>query len=406
MSDRTLTRTWLALGLFAFAGWAGADTVLTLQQGVNGYGGVEDVWWDNWSSATEVRSYGAYGNIYFYNPITTTARKPLLRFKDLDTAIPVASSEVTKATLKLFEYKCEYPNNTQTDNVAIYRVLRDWVEGDTNKAYVPQTGACLQYYTGSRHVGSGDWTLATGQIDGQDIPVGTNIWAYQVGTGDIVDKVMFDQEWSSSNWDMKANAADLFADTTSGYQVGDTVYVNDYEATATKNPGGGSHGFSFYLDEDRWNPTGSTGHALGCTGDADIDKTDPILASWDDLIWDYAGYTGSDKGSYEGEAGWVEVDITALVQFWMDNPDQNFGVMIAKNNGASGRSFFSSELGMFDVVRRKVPGEYQYSAADAIDLSGSGYTPMLVIEYVPEPATIGLLGIGLAGLATLRRKRH
>ena len=36
-------------------------------------------------------------------------------------------------------------------------------------------------------------------------------------------------------------------------------------------------------------------------------------------------------------------------------------------------------------------------------IAGWGYGPMLVVEYVPEPMTIGLLGLG--SLALLRRRR-
>lgn len=78
-------------------------------------------------------------------------------------------------------------------------------------------------------------------------------------------------------------------------------------------------------------------------------------------------------------------ELTADVQFWLDNPNSNFGWMLVTETEEvrkSARSFASRE-----------------------DASGG---PILVIDFtpVPEPATIGLLGLGLLAFGILRRRQR
>jgi len=386
----------VAVMVIAAFGSAQGNTIV-LQNGLDGYTGCEDNCWDNWNSTAEVRNYGGYDFLRYY--ATGAKRKIVIRFNDLDTAIPVPSDSVISAKLALRQYKSEYPNNSHTDNVAFYKMTHDWVEGTTYRSYIPQDGCSYRYFRGTRNVPDAGWTYHPPGtvIDGTAVPAGTNIWSYQVAAGITVDKVMFDQEWSSKDWDMKATSAALMTDTKSGYQSGTTVYVNDYEATSTKTPNQGDHGFAYLHAADKW-PGGD-----GALGDRD---PTPIYATWEDLIWDYAGYTGSDKASYEGESDFQEVDITAWVKDWMDNPGSNYGVMVSKGlRGTNGRFFFSSEIDRFDVVGRKCYGEYKYNDNNAIDLD-STYGPKLIIEYdlppIPEPAGLSLMGLVLLGL----RKRR
>jgi len=393
-----LVRLAMLVGILIAMVGSAQGIPLVLQNGLDGYMGCEDNCWDNWSSATEVRNYGGYDFLRYYG--SDARRKIVIRFNDLDTLIPVPSGSVISAKLALRQYKSEYPNNSHTDNVAFYKMTHDWVEGTTDRPYITQDGCSYQYYAGTRHV-AGAWTYhAPGTvIDGTAVPAGTDIWSYQVGAGVTVDKGMYDMEWSSSSWDMKATSAALMTDTTSCYQSGTTVYVNHAEATAATNPDNTAHKFCYFEDVDKW--------PGGVGAQADRDPT-PIYASWEDLIWDYAGYAGSDLASYEGESDFQEVDITAWVQEWMDNPGSNYGVMISRGTGGTnGRFFFASEIDEFYVANRKCYGEYNYNQGGvlptALDLT---YGPKLIIEYelppVPEPAGLGLVGMALMAL---RRRR-
>lgn len=399
-----LVRLAMLVGILVATVGSAQGIPLVLQNDLGGYMGVEDNCWDNWSSTEEVRNYGGFGFLRYYD--TGAKRKIVIRFNDLDSVIPVPSGSVISAKLALRQYKSDYPNNSHTDNVAFYKMTHDWVEGTTDRSYIPQDGCSYRYFRGTRNVPDAGWTYhAPGTvIDGTAVPAGTNIWSYQAGAGVTVAKVMFDQEWSSKDWDMKTTSAALMTDTKSGYQSGTTVYVNDYESTATKHPNQGDHGFAYLHAADKWPNAGA-----GPSGDGalyDRDNANPIYASWNDLIWNYAGYTGGDLASYEGESDFQEVDITAWVKDWMDNPASNHGLMVSKGlRGTNGRFFFSSEIAKFDVVGRKCYGEYQYSSGNAIDLDWT-YGPKLIIEYelppIPEPAGLGLIGMALLAL---RRKR-
>ena len=394
-----LVRLAMLVGILVAMVAPAQGETLVLQNGLAGYTGVEDTYWDNWSAGDEPSNKGGAGNLLFYSTIVSTPRKMVVSFGGLDTTIPVSSANVISARLNLFQYTSMYPHSNEApDDTAIYRVRRTWEEGTSGGFYSHAVdGATMPYSEGARHVPSADWTYAPG-------PGGEHVYSFTLPAG-TVDKVMQDRSFGAQNWQAAADMAGLYADSSSWYQSGTTVYVHNNEANATTNPTDSSHGCGYFIAADKWN-------APGCTGAADIDQGpgERITVNWPDLIWNYAGYTGGDLANYEGEAGWVEVDITAWVQGWMDDPGSNFGVLLAREEGGNyiyttGRVFFSSEVGLFDPVGRKVPYEYQYDANRAIQLDET-YGPKLIIEFerppVSEPAGLSLVGLALLAI---RRKR-
>lgn len=95
--------------------------------------------------------------------------------------------------------------------------------------------------------------------------------------------------------------------------------------------------------------------------------------------------------------GWgqsFDIALTAAtVQNWIDAPATNAGIIIKQDMEVPGPTGAAYNLKI----------EMYSSEADNYAPDGI-YAPELVIEYVPEPATMMLLGIG--GLMALRRRRN
>ena len=85
--------------------------------------------------------------------------------------------------------------------------------------------------------------------------------------------------------------------------------------------------------------------------------------------------------------GFVVYDVTTIVNDWLVNGAANYGFYAFHHTSESDtRSVFTSEW----------TGTNESTAVN----------PVLFIDYVPEPATMGLLGLGFAGMAVLRRRRR
>lgn len=79
-------------------------------------------------------------------------------------------------------------------------------------------------------------------------------------------------------------------------------------------------------------------------------------------------------------AEWVEITLSAgVIQQWIDNPGQNYGLILT------------------------APGAVQGAAAYFNSTEAAINGPQLVLQTIPEPTTIGMLGIG-AGVALLFRR--
>ena len=364
------------------AGSAMADQTVTLRQGLGGYTGVEDTmleshgnfntWWAPYANLGEAsQGLRLYGNALYGNAM----RSALVKFDGLDTAIPVTgSASIVSATLSLNQ-----GDGGLTSVVDLYKCLHGWVEGtgkgangpgrwDNPDVKVPVDGASHRFWNAPVVLDASGWT---------DEGVTTwwnNIYSMDV-TGKTIGHVMYDKleyagllgGWNAvDGWrqstaatvdEMKNNDVDL-----EWLQIGDTLYVDHNMADEWTNPGETDEGICYYLASDAWG-------ANGADGDTDIDKADSKVL----------GVAVDD---------WRSVDVTDWVKAWFDDPSSNHGFAVRTDDGDLG--FFSSE------------GADPVTGIGDIDVL---LGPTLTITYVPEPATMGLLSLGFAGLAALRRRK-
>lgn len=319
--------------------------VIDFQQGLNSYTGVVDTWLSDSAYALKALETTLQLNADFQDPDGPTGGwsadqrfKGAIRF-DLG-AIP-AGSTITSATLMTYE---DHHGGNAGDIPVAYRLLKGWVEG--TKTYVTGhandenwrivDGAAQKFRTGI-HVIASD--IAT-------VPLVGGKRQINIGAGlDIADmhyRTPFGGVWTCVNSADEVNGAGkYYYDSASG-----ELYFLPPTSHTTM-------GVGYWLSNEKW-------EALGATGAGDID-----LAS-------------RTQGAYDAGTQWASNDVTAIVQYMLDHPPENFGFGV----GASGHVYWAS--------------------ANYADLAKS---PLLHVEYqVPEPASLAIVLLG--GSALLLRRRR
>jgi len=112
-----------------------------------------------------------------------------------------------------------------------------------------------------------------------------------------------------------------------------------------------------------------------------------ITAPWDEMVVTFANFGGAFAPAVSGAfvadaAGWKTADVTALVQAWLDDPDNNNGLLLDQDSAATPRSRFTSREGTtnhpyLEVVYATAFGNHTVTLADMADAYIWGSMPDL-----------------------------
>ncbi len=112
-----------------------------------------------------------------------------------------------------------------------------------------------------------------------------------------------------------------------------------------------------------------------------------VASSWNEADYTTAGVKAPTRGDLitdvtNTSTGWHEINVTAAVKAWLDGSKPNYGLMLDAD--AYGHRYKQTDVSFWTKE------------------SNYNLPPQLIVDVVPEPATIGLLTMGTLGF--MRRR--
>ena len=388
-----MSTVWAAaVGLLMFVAAApAAINEVTLQEGLNGYVGTQDTDFSQGPDSSYNQPGGGHPSMYTFG--SSFDRDVILVGFDLSSLGTVTS--VQEAKLGMYMYAQAYGGS----QFKVQQLNATWVEGTgTNTWSDKLDGAGHRNRYPPLELMDSDW-VATGGLS----------WKYTVANAPLGPRQK-DESDTTKRWVIRSadypdycHAGRITVYEQDGGKNDGTGFssLKDLEDYDEGTAGAFSNGFGYFYDS-------STDEVyMRTTGDAG--KPTRIYVVDDDNWWSAATrYTAGDFEAQTnlgtGGAQWVEFDVTELLKRWFGtdgfSQQPNGGVQLdcVNSSGAGGR-FFSREVVTYDFTA----GSFAPDSPDAEDVTD--LRPKLYVKYVPEPATMSLIGLGFSGMLLFRRRR-